>query len=73
MSKEDNASLADQGRGSSYPNFRAVVGLISFVFLKVKPGARVWAGIALAVAGSVELDFSHLSQSGWVAQRLCAP
>ena len=34
----------------------AVVGLISFLFLGDRPGPRVWAGIALAVAGIVALN-----------------
>jgi drug/metabolite transporter (DMT)-like permease len=34
----------------------AVVGLISFLFLKERPGPRVWAGIILAVAGIVALN-----------------
>ena len=34
----------------------AVVGLISFVFLKERPSASVWAGIVLAVGGIVALN-----------------
>jgi len=34
----------------------AVVGLISILFLKERPGPRVWAGIVLAVAGIVALN-----------------
>jgi len=34
----------------------AVVGVISFLFLKERPSPRVWAGIALAVGGIVALN-----------------
>lgn len=34
----------------------AVVGVISFLFLKERPSPRVWAGVALAVVGIVALN-----------------
>jgi drug/metabolite transporter (DMT)-like permease len=50
----------------------AVVGLISFVFLKERPSAGVWAGIVLAVGGIVALNVLG-SEPGFSEARRPAP